>query len=661
MSTPPQVSIAFTAEDRGVSAAINSLSSQLKQLATQQRDVKQSALEAAEGEEVLSASMHEAKGAAALLGEEVGIKLNRHLRGVLASSETLGPILAAAFPVAAAIGFAEVIVHAAEKMSEFISNLLVYTEEEKTAYDQERAFNKALDEHVTKMAALNAQYERLGKNAVDIANLDVRDLNTALTKADTNINNLRNSLNAPVSGAGFLATVQAGFAGFLKGGVGGIGEGITEAETAAAANEMVGRENRLKIAQQGEDELLEQRKIAEKNKAIVTKEADDKAAKALEEQNKKTITEWARLWEADKKLAEDRQKLATDEAEFGIQAQAKQTETELKDLIAFSEAKRKLADENEALEEKKAIDAIALQQREIERQASLRRITGAQEEADLKALAQQKLDVEKKYLDQRLTEMLPLFLDQDKKVQAEGLEQFKKYQADKLAAEDRYNADVAAATEAAQKHLTGIQTAGKAIGGDINKFFTEGITNANSFQQAFANLAKSIISDLQKMAAQFLLTKIQKQLLGDTSGGEGGGEGGGGGGGGGGGFLGQLIGALGGGGFAGGGPVSGPGGPKSDMIPAMLSSGEFVMNAEAVKQIGAKNLEMLNMATGVTHLAAGGFTGGDVTSSSEISMGIGLDEGLILRHLGSKAAGKVILQQLTNNPKGAQRALSRTD
>jgi len=29
--------------------------------------------------------------------------------------------------------------------------------------------------------------------------------------------------------------------------------------------------------------------------------------------------------------------------------------------------------------------------------------------------------------------------------------------------------------------------------------------------------------------------------------------------------------------------------------------------------------------------------------------------------MGSKAAGKVILQQLANNPKGAQRALSRTD
>ena len=48
-------------------------------------------------------------------------------------------------------------------------------------------------------------------------------------------------------------------------------------------------------------------------------------------------------------------------------------------------------------------------------------------------------------------------------------------------------------------------------------------------------------------------------------------------------------------------------------------------------------------------------------TSSEINMGIGLDEGLILRHLGSKAAGRVILQQLTSNPKAAARALQRTE
>ncbi|MGR6743501.1 hypothetical protein, partial [Aeromonas veronii] len=36
--------------------------------------------------------------------------------------------------------------------------------------------------------------------------------------------------------------------------------------------------------------------------------------------------------------------------------------------------------------------------------------------------------------------------------------------------------------------------------------------------------------------------------------------------------------------LAGGGGVNGPGGPRSDKVPAMLSNGEFVVNAKATKQ-----------------------------------------------------------------------------
>ena len=37
---------------------------------------------------------------------------------------------------------------------------------------------------------------------------------------------------------------------------------------------------------------------------------------------------------------------------------------------------------------------------------------------------------------------------------------------------------------------------------------------------------------------------------------------------------------------AGGGAINGPGTPTSDSIPAMLSDGEFVMNAKAVRGAG---------------------------------------------------------------------------
>jgi hypothetical protein len=39
------------------------------------------------------------------------------------------------------------------------------------------------------------------------------------------------------------------------------------------------------------------------------------------------------------------------------------------------------------------------------------------------------------------------------------------------------------------------------------------------------------------------------------------------------------------------GLVSGPGGPVDDMIPAMLSDGEYVLPADTVKAIGKKKLD----------------------------------------------------------------------
>jgi hypothetical protein len=43
----------------------------------------------------------------------------------------------------------------------------------------------------------------------------------------------------------------------------------------------------------------------------------------------------------------------------------------------------------------------------------------------------------------------------------------------------------------------------------------------------------------------------------------------------------------------------------------------------------------------------------------DLNLGIGLDEGLILKHFSSKKAGKIVLQHLVDNPKAASKAISR--
>lgn len=67
-----------------------------------------------------------------------------------------------------------------------------------------------------------------------------------------------------------------------------------------------------------------------------------------------------------------------------------------------------------------------------------------------------------------------------------------------------------------------------------------------------------------------------------------------------------------------GGFVSGPGGSKEDKIPAMLSNGEFVLNAATTSRIGLDNLKRINgggSADGLTALGVPGFqAGGEVTA-----------------------------------------------
>lgn len=84
----------------------------------------------------MTKSFGEARGAAALLGEEVGIKLNRHLRSVLASSELIGPLLNAAFPIAAAIGFAEVAERIPDAIRDAADAVGGFTEKVKAANEE---------------------------------------------------------------------------------------------------------------------------------------------------------------------------------------------------------------------------------------------------------------------------------------------------------------------------------------------------------------------------------------------------------------------------------------------------------------------------------------------------------------------------------------------
>lgn len=63
-------------------------------------------------------------------------------------------------------------------------------------------------------------------------------------------------------------------------------------------------------------------------------------------------------------------------------------------------------------------------------------------------------------------------------------------------------------------------------------------------------------------------------------------------------------------GFASGGYISGPGSGTSDSIPAMLSNGEYVINARAVSRVGAPLLDAINQGRSLRHFSGGGLVNG---------------------------------------------------
>jgi len=151
-----------------------------------------------------------------------------------------------------------------------------------------------------------------------------------------------------------------------------------------------------------------------------------------------------------------------------------------------------------------------------------------------------------------------------------------------------------AATNAAMDFGANLDKLATSSVAQLSSTLTDVIMGTKSAGEAFAAFAKQVIAEVMKMIVQLLILKALKMALGMFS--EGGPVGGTG-------LSLTNTGGL----YASGGHVSGAGTGTSDSIPAMLSNGEFVINAEAARQIGMPMLNALNSGNMPT------FGGGDIS------------------------------------------------
>ncbi len=135
--------------------------------------------------------------------------------------------------------------------------------------------------------------------------------------------------------------------------------------------------------------------------------------------------------------------------------------------------------------------------------------------------------------------------------------------------------------------ISKIQQTSNQLAKDFSGAITDWITGAKSFGDAMKSILKQLI-------AQLIQAAIYATIVAACTGG-------------GGGFAARWKGAFG-KGLATGGSVDGPGTGTSDSIPAMLSNGEYVLNAQAVDRLGVPFLNGLNTGR-LRGFASGGLVG----------------------------------------------------
>jgi len=194
-------------------------------------------------------------------------------------------------------------------------------------------------------------------------------------------------------------------------------------------------------------------------------------------------------------------------------------------------------------------------------------------------------------------------------------------------------------------------TAQDAFQGGLSNFLYDAATGTKTLGQAFDNMALSFVEALAKMEAQYLASQALKWLTGAASGG-------------GGSSASSIIGVVAGiaSHFAVGGAVRGPGSSTSDSIPAMLSDGEFVVNARAAGQPGVMAiLHAINGTPGyarsvgpaVSHYASGGAVSGGGAAVNHYH----IDASGIDPHLINQAVHEQVLNVIAKNPARVRQAI----
>lgn len=136
--------------------------------------------EASGGVKMLRQDLYEARGEAALLGEMTGVRLPRHVRNFVATLPGVGEALKAAFTATAVLFLLQAVKDLTEKVTEFVGEHFIFTEELKQGYAQLVANNKVLLAYSDAFNKAKETIDTFGKTSSQLLGEKLQDINTQL-------------------------------------------------------------------------------------------------------------------------------------------------------------------------------------------------------------------------------------------------------------------------------------------------------------------------------------------------------------------------------------------------------------------------------------------------------------------------------------------------
>jgi hypothetical protein len=125
-------------------------------------------------------NIREARGEVALLGEEFGVRLPRHVQTFVAQMPGVGEALESAFAATAVIFIAEAIVKLTEKVTDFISTTFIYTNAMKEADAITASLNATILENEANIVKLNTAYDAMTMTPMQLLTKQLDDVNAKI-------------------------------------------------------------------------------------------------------------------------------------------------------------------------------------------------------------------------------------------------------------------------------------------------------------------------------------------------------------------------------------------------------------------------------------------------------------------------------------------------